>query len=145
MIKNSVIQHKLEKEKLISKDYVMREKLANAQELIESDLIKIITELRRAGKSVAAFLMLKKFFLKSESTLKLGQLRCDIVHKGKVLSASSFYFPGAVHPLAVGIDKYGDNKFRMVGVLTQHTVFLFNTFTISAPSSAIILETLFTF
>ena len=59
MIKNTVIQHKLEKEKLISKDYVMREKLANAQELIESDLIKIITGPRRAGKSVSAFLMLK--------------------------------------------------------------------------------------
>jgi len=59
MIKNTIIQHKLEKEKLISKDYVMREKLANAQEIIESDLIKIITGPRRAGKSVSAFLMLK--------------------------------------------------------------------------------------
>jgi len=59
MIKNTVIQHKLEKEKLISKDYVLREKKANAQQLIESDLIKIITGPRRAGKSVSAFLMLK--------------------------------------------------------------------------------------
>ena len=59
MIKNTILQHKLEKEKLAFKDYVLREKLFNKQEYIENDLIKIITGPRRAGKSVTAFLMLK--------------------------------------------------------------------------------------
>ena len=59
MIKNIVYQHKLEKEKLISKDYVFRDKLNFAQKFIDSDLIKVITGPRRAGKSVAAFLLLK--------------------------------------------------------------------------------------
>ena len=59
MIKNIVYQHKLEKENLISKKYVFRENLVFAKKFIDSDLIKIITGPRRAGKSVAAFLLLR--------------------------------------------------------------------------------------
>ncbi len=59
MIKNIVYQHKLEKENLISKKYIFRENLVFAKKFIDSDLIKIITGPRRAGKSVAAFLLLR--------------------------------------------------------------------------------------
>lgn len=59
MIKNIVYQHKLEKEDLVSREYVFRENLDFAKKFIDSDLIKIITGPRRAGKSVAAFLFLK--------------------------------------------------------------------------------------
>jgi len=59
MIKNIVYQHKLEKENLISKDYIFREKLVYAQKFIDTDLIKIVIGPRRAGKSVAGFLLLK--------------------------------------------------------------------------------------
>jgi len=43
MIKNIVYQHKFEKENLISKEYIFREKLNFAKKFIDSDLIKIIT------------------------------------------------------------------------------------------------------
>jgi len=59
MIKNIVYQHKLEKENLISKKDIFRENLDSANKFIDSDLIKIITGPRRAGKSVAAFLLLR--------------------------------------------------------------------------------------
>ncbi len=59
MIKNIVYQHKIEKENLMSKDYIFREKLAYVQKFIDSDLIKIVIGPRRAGKSVAGFLLLK--------------------------------------------------------------------------------------
>ena len=59
MIKNIVNQHKLEKETLIAKNYIFRENLDHARKSISSDLIKIITGPRRAGKSTAAFLLLK--------------------------------------------------------------------------------------
>ncbi len=59
MIKNIVYQHKLEKENMISKKYIFRENLVSAKKFIDSDLIKIITGPRRAGKSVAAFLLLR--------------------------------------------------------------------------------------
>ncbi|MCL4385259.1 MAG: ATP-binding protein [Cyanobacteria bacterium] len=59
MIKNIVYQHKFEKENLINKEYIFREKLNFARKFIDSDLIKIITGPRRSGKSIAAFLLLK--------------------------------------------------------------------------------------
>jgi len=59
MIKDIVYQHKLEKEDQFLKEYIFREKLDFAKKFIDSDLIKIITGPRRAGKSVAAFLLLK--------------------------------------------------------------------------------------
>lgn len=60
MIKNIVYQHKLEKESLVSKKYIFREKLNSVKKFVESDLIKVITGPRRTGKSVAAFLLLKE-------------------------------------------------------------------------------------
>jgi uncharacterized protein len=59
MIKDIILQHKLEKEYLLSKEYVYREGLNFAEKFIDSELIKIITGPRRAGKSVAALLLLK--------------------------------------------------------------------------------------
>lgn len=59
MLKNTVLQHKLEKDRLISKKYVLREKLGFAKKFLESELIKVITGSRRAGKSVFSSLLLK--------------------------------------------------------------------------------------
>lgn len=59
MIKNIILQHKKEKENLLSKTYVWREKLSFAKNFLETDLIKVITGPRRAGKSVFAILLLK--------------------------------------------------------------------------------------
>lgn len=59
MLKNTILQHKLEKEKLLSKEYILREKLSFAKKFLEGDLIKVITGPRRAGKSVFAALLLK--------------------------------------------------------------------------------------
>lgn len=59
MIKDIVLQHKLEKERILSKRYIWREKFDWAEKFLESDLIKVITGIRRAGKSVFSFLLLK--------------------------------------------------------------------------------------
>lgn len=59
MIKNIVLQHKLEQEKILSQDYILREKLDFAKKYLDSDLIKVITGARRAGKSIFSFLLLK--------------------------------------------------------------------------------------
>lgn len=59
MIKNTVLQHKSEKEKLLSKDYILREKLDFGKRFLDSDLIKVITGPRRAGKSIFCILLLK--------------------------------------------------------------------------------------
>ncbi|MFH1454454.1 MAG: ATP-binding protein [Armatimonadota bacterium] len=59
MLKNVILQHKLEKEKLLANKYIKREKLSFAEKLIESDLIKVISGHRRSGKSVFSFLLLK--------------------------------------------------------------------------------------
>jgi len=59
MFKNAIIQQKLEKERFLSKDYIPREKLSVFKSALFSDLIKVITGPRRAGKSVFAFLLLK--------------------------------------------------------------------------------------
>jgi len=59
MIKNIILQHEKEKETLLSKTYVLREKLSFAKNFLETDLIKVITGPRRAGKSVFASLLLK--------------------------------------------------------------------------------------
>ena len=59
MIKDLVLQHKREKELLLSKSYVPREKLASARKFLETDLIKVISGPRRAGKSVFSILLLK--------------------------------------------------------------------------------------
>ena len=59
MIKNIVLQHKLEQEKILSHDYILRENLDFAKKYLDSDLIKVITGTRRAGKSIFSFLLLK--------------------------------------------------------------------------------------
>lgn len=59
MLKNTVLQHKLEKERLVSKKYLLREKLGFAQKFLDTDLIKVITGPRRAGKSIFSILLLK--------------------------------------------------------------------------------------
>ncbi|MEW6619093.1 MAG: ATP-binding protein [bacterium] len=59
MTKEIVLQHKLEKERLLSKDYIEREKLDFGRKYLDSSLIKIVTGPRRAGKSVFSLLLLK--------------------------------------------------------------------------------------
>lgn len=59
MIKDIVLQHKSERDMFISKSYILREKLGLAKKSLDSDLIKIITGSRRAGKSVFSILLLK--------------------------------------------------------------------------------------
>ncbi len=59
MLKDIVLQHKVEKEKLLSKSYVLREKLDFARKFLDEDLVKVITGPRRAGKSVFSVLLLK--------------------------------------------------------------------------------------
>ncbi|MEO0115885.1 MAG: ATP-binding protein [candidate division WOR-3 bacterium] len=59
MINDLILQYKREKEILLGKNYVMRDKLESARKFLDSDLIKVITGPRRAGKSVFAILLLK--------------------------------------------------------------------------------------
>jgi len=60
MIKDILLQHKSERDKLLSRNYILREKLEFAQRFLDSDLIKIVTGSRRAGKSVFSMLFLKE-------------------------------------------------------------------------------------
>jgi predicted AAA+ superfamily ATPase len=52
MIKETVLQHKAEKERFISesKKYIIREKIPYAEKFLNENIIKIITGPRRAGK-----------------------------------------------------------------------------------------------
>jgi predicted AAA+ superfamily ATPase len=61
MIKETVLQHKAEKERFISesKKYIIREKIPYAEKFLNENIIKIITGPRRAGKSVFCMLLLK--------------------------------------------------------------------------------------
>ena len=59
MIKDIVLQHKIEKENLLSKSYIPREKLHTGKRFLDSDLIKVITGPRRAGKSIFCILLLQ--------------------------------------------------------------------------------------
>lgn len=59
MLKQLLLQHKKEKELLLSKPYILREKLNFAKKFLKTDLIKVITGPRRAGKSVFSILLLK--------------------------------------------------------------------------------------
>lgn len=59
MIKNTIFQQKAEKEGLLAKTYVHRERLNQFQGALENDLIKVITGPRRSGKSVFSLLLLK--------------------------------------------------------------------------------------
>lgn len=57
-MKNIVFQQKAERDMLASKDYQTRKEIANTDALLGSNLIKLITGPRRAGKSVFALQML---------------------------------------------------------------------------------------
>ncbi len=59
MIKYILLQHKFERDTFISKSFLPREELLNASKFLDSDLIKVITGSRRAGKSVFSILLLK--------------------------------------------------------------------------------------
>ena len=59
MIKNTILQHKIEKEKILSENYILREKLDFTKQFLDQDLIKVIMGPRRAGKSIFSFLLLK--------------------------------------------------------------------------------------
>ena len=59
MIRKIVLRHKEEKEKYYLKSYIERKTPGFDRNLLPSNLIKIITGPRRAGKSVFAFLILK--------------------------------------------------------------------------------------
>jgi len=61
MIKETVLQHKAEKERFISesKKYIIREKFPYAEKFLNENIIKVITGPRRAGKSVFCMLLLK--------------------------------------------------------------------------------------
>lgn len=59
MIKEVILQQKREKEFISAGEYIPREKLAIAEKFLNTDLIKIITGPRRAGKSTFCFLLLK--------------------------------------------------------------------------------------
>lgn len=59
MVKDILLQHKSERDKLLSRNYILREKLKFAQRFLDSDLIKIVTGSRRAGKSIFSMLFLK--------------------------------------------------------------------------------------
>lgn len=59
MVKEIIQQHKLEKEKFLSKEYIFREKLEFGKKFLNTELVKIIIGPRRAGKSVFCFLLLK--------------------------------------------------------------------------------------
>ena len=55
----TIIQQKSEKAKLITQDFINREKIAEAKRDLSSNLIKVILGPRRAGKSVFSHLLLK--------------------------------------------------------------------------------------
>jgi len=59
MNKKLFLHHKNEKERLISKSYILREQINNFKNNLNNNLIKIITGPRRAGKSVFCFELLK--------------------------------------------------------------------------------------
>lgn len=59
MIRDIILQQKKEKEMMLSRVYIEREKIPFMQKFLDTDLIKIITGPRRAGKSSFAFLSLK--------------------------------------------------------------------------------------
>ena len=58
-LKDTLLQQKKEKEGLLAKPYVPREKLAPAARYLGSDLIKVVLGPRRAGKSVFCLLLLQ--------------------------------------------------------------------------------------
>lgn len=85
MTKDIILQHKKEKEDILSKTYVLREKLNFAKKFLDSDIIKIVIGPRRAGKSVFSSLLLKekKFaYINFDDENLLGVNNSDEILKG---------------------------------------------------------------
>ena len=59
LLKETILQQKKEKEEILSKNFVIREKLNEARKVLHHDLIKVIVGPRRAGKSIFSLLLLK--------------------------------------------------------------------------------------
>ncbi|OGI07908.1 MAG: hypothetical protein A3I68_02360 [Candidatus Melainabacteria bacterium RIFCSPLOWO2_02_FULL_35_15] len=59
MLQEIILQQKKEKEQTLLKDFIKREKITGFKKNLSSDLIKVITGPRRAGKSVFSFLLLE--------------------------------------------------------------------------------------
>lgn len=59
MLKDTLLQHKTEKERYLSENYLPREKMDFARKFLDSNLIKVISGPRRTGKSVFCVLLLK--------------------------------------------------------------------------------------
>jgi predicted AAA+ superfamily ATPase len=59
MLQDILLQQKAERDKLLSKKYVVRSQLVLARKYLDSQLIKVITGPRRSGKSVFCLMLLK--------------------------------------------------------------------------------------
>ena len=59
MNKNDLLRQKIELEKLLDKSFVTREQLPAGEKILESNLVKVVTGPRRAGKSVYCLELLK--------------------------------------------------------------------------------------
>lgn len=94
MIQEVLLQHQKEKERLVAKSYVPREKLPQGLKFLETNLIKVIQGPRRAGKSVFAFLLLKdkNFAYVNFDDENLQQYSTDEILQGifEVYSSPSF-------------------------------------------------------
>lgn len=60
MLRSIILQNKSEKQRILTKEYIEREKLKESQKFLDKNLIKVITGPRRAGKSVFASLFLRE-------------------------------------------------------------------------------------
>lgn len=59
MIKETILQHKAERDRLLAKKYIERENKETALKFLSSGLVKVVMGPRRAGKSVFSLLLLK--------------------------------------------------------------------------------------
>ncbi|MBU4220098.1 MAG: ATPase, partial [Euryarchaeota archaeon] len=54
-----ILRQKQEKEKILKTAYVPREVSKNIEKYVQSDIIKVVTGIRRCGKSVFCFMALR--------------------------------------------------------------------------------------
>jgi len=59
-MKNIILQHRSERDRYLAGNYIKRENLEKIEKFLESDLIKVISGPRRAGKSIFSILLLKE-------------------------------------------------------------------------------------
>lgn len=96
MLKDIILQQKIEKDKLAAKSYVQRENLAEAQKYLESDLVKVVTGPRRAGKSVFCLELLKNYNFaylnfEDENLLKVDNYDDIIQSLAEVYPQANYY------------------------------------------------------